>query len=332
MVSQGNAGASSAAPPLRYAGGVSPLETSAVTLAPLQLDDVEAMAEMTERNRDDLAGVSPSEAGAEGVDGMRRRVERVLAEVETGQRVYWTIRVDGVIAGDIVLSHIQRGALQRANLGYMVDSRHRGRGVATAAARLAVERAFGEVGLHRVEAGTKLDNVASQRVLERVGFTRVGVQRALLRIGDRWEDHYLYELVGPDTAPHGRRGDGGGGVAGIDHVQLAMPAGGEQRAVAFYAGVLGLGQVAKPASLAARGGCWFQRGTARIHLGVEDGFRAARKAHPALLVHDLAALTARLREAGAAVDDGEPLEGFDRAYVDDPFGNRIELLEPVAAH
>ena len=304
------------------------MDTSAVTLAPLQLDDVDAMAEMTDRNREDLAEVSPSDASADGVDGMRRRIERVLAEVDGGQRVYWTIRVDGVIAGDIVLSHIQRGALQRANLGYMVDNRHRGRGVATTAARLAVERAFGEVGLHRVEAGTKLDNVASQRVLERVGFTRVGVQRALLHIAGRWEDHYLYELVGPHTAPPPVPNNAGTSVVGIDHVQLAMPGGGEERAVAFYAGLLGLGQVAKPANLASRGGCWFERGAARIHLGVEDGFRAARKAHPALLVQDLPTLRARLRGAGVAVSDGEPLAGFDHAYVDDPFGNRIELVEP----
>lgn len=117
-------------------------------------------------------------------------------------------------------------------------------------------------------------------------------------------------------------------VRGIDHVQLAMPAGEEERAVAFYQGALGIPQVPKPAHLAARGGCWFESGAARVHLGVEADFRPARKAHPALLVDGLAALVGRLVEAGVRVTDDEPLAGYARVYVDDPFGNRIELLEP----
>lgn len=120
------------------------------------------------------------------------------------------------------------------------------------------------------------------------------------------------------------------GVVAIDHVQLAMPAGGESAAVGFYQGLLGIPEVAKPAHLAARGGCWFERGVLKVHLGVEADFRAARKAHPALVVRDLPALVSRLRDAGVAVRDDEPLEGYERVYVDDPFGNRIELLEPLA--
>ena len=114
----------------------------------------------------------------------------------------------------------------------------------------------------------------------------------------------------------------------IDHVQLAMPAGREDEAVAFYEGLLGIEQVPKPPHLAVRGGCWFERGDLKIHLGVEADFRAARKAHPALLVDDLPALVERLQSAGVPLRDDEPLEGYDRVYVDDPFGNRIELLEP----
>ncbi len=108
-----------------------------------------------------------------------------------------------------------------------------------------------------------------------------------------------------------------------------MPPGGEARAVAFYAGVLGIPQVPKPSHLAARGGCWFEAGQARIHLGVDPDFRPARKAHPALVVGSLAALVTALTGAGYPVRTDEPLAGFDRVYVDDPFGNRIELLEPV---
>jgi RimJ/RimL family protein N-acetyltransferase len=120
-------------------------------------------------------------------------------------------------------------------------------------------------------------------------------------------------------------------VRSIDHVQLAMPAGREDEAAAFYDALLGIPLVAKPPHLAARGGCWFERGDLKIHLGVDGDFRPARKAHPALLVEDLAALAERLRVAGVPIRDDEPLDGYDRVYIDDPFGNRIELLEPVVA-
>ena len=113
----------------------------------------------------------------------------------------------------------------------------------------------------------------------------------------------------------------------LDHVQLAMPAGREADAVAFYEGVLGIPQVPKPADLAARGGCWFEDGDLRLHLGVEEPFTPARKAHAALVVDGLRDLADRVRAAGHDVRD-EPYEGVDRFYTDDPFGNRLELLEP----
>ena len=118
-------------------------------------------------------------------------------------------------------------------------------------------------------------------------------------------------------------------ITRIDHVQLAMPAGGEGRARAFYADVLGIQEIPKPAHLAKRGGCWFERGDLKIHLGVETDFRPARKAHVALLVADLLELQERLRVSGYALKEDEPLEGYHRIYVDDPFGNRIELMEPT---
>ena len=114
----------------------------------------------------------------------------------------------------------------------------------------------------------------------------------------------------------------------IDHVQMAMPPGGEDVARGFYIGLLGLEERAKPPALALRGGCWFERGTVKLHLGVEADFRPARKAHPALLVDGLDALAERLKAAGCPVRDDELLEGYERIYVDDPFGNRIELMEP----
>jgi catechol 2,3-dioxygenase-like lactoylglutathione lyase family enzyme len=117
-------------------------------------------------------------------------------------------------------------------------------------------------------------------------------------------------------------------IVGVDHVQLAMPAGREAEARAFYAGVLGIPELAKPAALAARGGVWFESGPVRVHLGVDPDFRPARKAHPGLLVRGLDALIEDLRRAGYRVVSDEPLEGFLRVYVDDPFGNRLELMEP----
>ncbi len=115
----------------------------------------------------------------------------------------------------------------------------------------------------------------------------------------------------------------------IDHVLLAMPRGREQEARAFYAGVLGIPEIQKPKNLAKRGRCWFVRGALKIHLGVDDDFRPALKAHPAFLVEDLSGLRRMLKAAGFKPVIVEPLEGYDRIYVDDPFGNRIELLEPT---
>lgn len=117
-------------------------------------------------------------------------------------------------------------------------------------------------------------------------------------------------------------------IVAVDHVQLAMPAGGEPEARRFYGQLLGIPERPKPAHLAVRGGVWFERAALKIHLGVEKDFRAATKAHPALQVDGLFTLVDALRAAGVRVVDDEPLEGYDRVYVDDPFGNRIELLEP----
>ena len=115
-------------------------------------------------------------------------------------------------------------------------------------------------------------------------------------------------------------------VIGLHHVQLAMPAGGEEVAERFYADLLGLDRVPKPASVAGRGGCWFRSAAAEVHLGVDEDFRPARKAHPALLVEGLAALRTRLEEAGIEIADDVQLQGHDRFYVADPFGNRLELI------
>lgn len=130
------------------------------------------------------------------------------------------------------------------------------------------------------------------------------------------------------TQTRGRAEGAGYRIEGIDHVQLAMPPGPgeEERAARFYEDLLGLPRVAKPAELAARGGCWFERGSVKVHLGVEADFRPARKAHPALVVSGLDGLCGRLEESGHPVRRAEDVPGRPQWYVDDPFGNRIELL------
>jgi catechol 2,3-dioxygenase-like lactoylglutathione lyase family enzyme len=115
-------------------------------------------------------------------------------------------------------------------------------------------------------------------------------------------------------------------IVRLDHVQLAMPAGREADAEAFYAGLLGLVRLPKPEPQASRGGCWFGDGPVALHLGVEEDFRPARKAHPALVVRDLPALEVVLREAGVEVRPNPDAPPGAGAYVDDPFGNRIELI------
>jgi catechol 2,3-dioxygenase-like lactoylglutathione lyase family enzyme len=117
-------------------------------------------------------------------------------------------------------------------------------------------------------------------------------------------------------------------VRRLDHVLLAMPAGRESDARQFYQGLLGIPEASKPEALAARGGCWFEDGELKIHLGVEKDFVPARKAHPAFIVDDLAGLEFKLKASGYPVAQDEPLDGYDRIFVNDPFGNRIELMQP----
>jgi acyl dehydratase/catechol 2,3-dioxygenase-like lactoylglutathione lyase family enzyme len=150
---------------------------------------------------------------------------------------------------------------------------------------------------------------------------------AVLGIGHRAEAVRSGRPVGPWH----RQASTKMSVIEIEHVQLAMPHGEEQRAREFYSRVLGIPETSKPAPLAERGGCWFESGRLKVHLGVEDDFRPAKKAHPALRVAGLAELVARLRDHGYPVVDGEPLDGVSHVYVCDPFGNRIELIEDAAA-
>ncbi len=114
----------------------------------------------------------------------------------------------------------------------------------------------------------------------------------------------------------------------IDHVQIAIPVGGEARARPFYSDLLGLTEVPKPAELAGRGGCWFE-GAVKVHLGVEQDFRANVKAHVAFQVDDVAALARQASAAGFKTQPDDNLDGFERVFIFDPFGNRLEFLKPL---
>ncbi len=120
-------------------------------------------------------------------------------------------------------------------------------------------------------------------------------------------------------------------VIALDHVQLTMPAGAELQARNFYGTLLGLPEIAKPQELASRGGAWFQCGGIQIHLGVENSFRPAQKAHPAFLVQQFDDLVARLRREGFEITEDTSLPTVTRAFTNDPFGNRIELIASHAA-
>jgi catechol 2,3-dioxygenase-like lactoylglutathione lyase family enzyme len=116
-------------------------------------------------------------------------------------------------------------------------------------------------------------------------------------------------------------------VSGIDHVQVAAPAGCEPEARAFYGGLVGLQEIPKPDSLAGRGGCWFQVGAQELHIGVEDPFTPARKAHPSFVVADLDGLAAKLTEQGIGVRYDDLIPGTRRFETADPFGNRLEFRQ-----
>ncbi|GAC1479426.1 MAG: VOC family protein [Candidatus Dormibacteria bacterium] len=117
-------------------------------------------------------------------------------------------------------------------------------------------------------------------------------------------------------------------ITGLHHVQVAIPSGAESLARKFYSGILGLTEVEKPASLADRGGLWFECGGQQLHCGVEPEVAPSRR-HPALLTDDLEALRSKLVDSGIATEDDRQIPGFRRFYAQDPFGNRLEFMQPL---
>ena len=116
-------------------------------------------------------------------------------------------------------------------------------------------------------------------------------------------------------------------ILSLDHVQIAIPVAGEERARAFYSGILGFTEIAKPPQMADRKSIWFAAGAASLHLGIEPDFTPAKRAHPAFVVENLAAILAACERAGIITKPDTSFNGFRRVHVFDPFGNRIELME-----
>lgn len=162
----------------------------------LQAEDAAALAAAYRRNRNHLEPWEPARGPSYFTEqGQRNDIRRKLRELDLGLAWPLVITDGDEIIGTLTLMSIARGALQSANVGYWVDQRHVGRGIATASLRWAAELAQQDLSLHRLQAGTLLHNVASQAVLRRVGFTEIGVAERYIKIAGRWQDHLLHQLL-----------------------------------------------------------------------------------------------------------------------------------------
>jgi ribosomal-protein-alanine N-acetyltransferase len=171
---------------------------SGVRLRVVQVADAEGLAALYEVNREYLRPWEPERDDAYfTVDGQRDNLHDLVEAYATGEMWPGVILVDDEIAGRITLNNVLRGPLQSCFVGYWVARAHAGHGVATEALRQALDVAFGALRLHRVEAFTRVDNHASQRVLERNGFTAVGTARRHIHLNGRWHDERLFECLAP---------------------------------------------------------------------------------------------------------------------------------------
>lgn len=170
-----------------------------VALRPVRLDDARALATLYRAERAFLAPFEPErDAAFFTPSGQARILERTIALRTAGFAERFLILADDEMVGVLAVNNIVRGVFQSATIGYFVAQGHNGRGIATQAVSQVCDWAFGVAALHRLEAGTLTDNVPSQRVLERNGFTRIGVAPQYLRIGGEWQDHVLFQrLAGP---------------------------------------------------------------------------------------------------------------------------------------
>ncbi|MGY1815013.1 GNAT family N-acetyltransferase [Blastococcus sp. SYSU D00820] len=170
-----------------------------VTVRVLREDDVPELTRLLVANREFLAPTDPERSDDYYTEGFQRRDTARLLELHgLGGVIPGVILLDGQLVGRVNVNNVVHGPFQSGDLGYWVARHVGGRGVATAAAAAMIDLAFGEYGLHRLQAGTLVDNLASQRVLARNGFTRIGLAEQYLRIAGRWQDHVLFQrLAGP---------------------------------------------------------------------------------------------------------------------------------------
>jgi [ribosomal protein S5]-alanine N-acetyltransferase len=172
------------------------------TTRPLSLDDAAALTAIVREDRDFLAPWEPSRTESWFTeDGQREEIRVKLEQQARGLVVpHVVLDDDDEVVGRINLNNVVRGAFESCSVGYSIRAAANGRGHATAAVAAMLRVAFGELGLHRVEAGTLVHNAASQRVLERNGFVRFGLAPQYLRIAGRWQDHVLFQLLAPETS------------------------------------------------------------------------------------------------------------------------------------
>ena len=168
-------------------------------IRPLTTDDAEELTAVLVRNREFLRATEPTRPA--DFYTLTAQIERLGVydhQRATGTGYAYAILDDGALAGTISLSNVVRGILESANVGYWVDAARNGRGLASRALAAVVAEAFGPIRLHRLEAGTLVDNYASQRVLEKNAFTRIGVAPRYLRIAGEWRDHVLFQRTVED--------------------------------------------------------------------------------------------------------------------------------------
>jgi ribosomal-protein-alanine N-acetyltransferase len=165
-----------------------------VDIRPLAVTDARTLAQLYSENREFLAPLEPLRPDAfYTFEGQRRHIAQLTDRRSSGSAYPFVMTAGARLVGAINLSNVVRGAFQSCNVGYWVAEQYNGRGFATDALALVCERAFGELGLHRIEAGTLLHNLASQRVIEKNGFTRIGIAPRYLQIAGTWSDHVLFQ-------------------------------------------------------------------------------------------------------------------------------------------
>jgi GNAT superfamily N-acetyltransferase len=205
---------------------------------------------------------------------------------------------------------------------------HRRAGLGTAILKAAEERARAK-GYVRARLATRVHWAELRRYYESKGYRAVGYGTHPGKTLPTWVD-LEKDLARAELAEAADLAREGFRVGALDHVQLAIPRGKEDEARAFWIGVLGFTEIPKAEGSSGRGGAWFAVGPVQVHVGVEDDFRPARKAHPALRVHGLEALRARLTAAGRPIEPLPALEGHPRFHSSDSFGNRIEFIAETA--